>query len=662
MHPGRRVPASRIDWAMQNRSNSNQDIRDNIDHRRRSQNPRSELDADMRDTPDASDYHSEKRSPNTDTDRRGKEVGVKKQNERHLKMRHSSPSKGLNSTTNHLSDSKYEESEKRAIARRGDKKLTVGRSNRARAGTAAPSVSTLRYCHDNAISERGAWGSQTQLQRASTAPGLVSDHPQNRQSPESIGGTKKAENSDSGRCTVEEKYSTSGKPSPKNSISGKLVRKGSKAQEVLSSWVKGATGRSNKPKGRSTQGQARSSSLQDLRVPRSEENQGGTHLYVPHDDRNQNKQQGRYVVSGDGSGGDGQSSAAGTGQAGDTNTDINGNGINSRDGVGPESLGSRRRSPRIPHGIRAKIKRSLSSNAMSNLAVFSEASLDSDTDLNAGATTFRSIYKKKEVEYMDTPHAPHTENTAGINNIKTNPLKKEVAAYKTHATARFGADIVAVNRHYMVLHVEEFEDSLGTQSGAFRMGLSWGDKVVSLNGHPIRGIHNVQQTLESTRHITLETYGQPWIMLYKGLVCPERGVVGLSFKGRRVTQVDKTRGAYWTGVCVGYALLSVNDRCVLGLPDDVIDGIMTRMCARYTKLDLMFMKDHVWEKMNRRVSRHLHAKRLDTSVAAYVGASLRLDRRLKDTENIEVVEIEELKPGTRKRGVLAAVGSKKKLS
>ncbi|KNC86228.1 hypothetical protein, variant [Sphaeroforma arctica JP610] len=195
----------------------------------------------------------------------------------------------------------------------------------------------------------------------------------------------------------------------------------------------------------------------------------------------------------------------------------------------------------------------------------------------------------------------HLHTLAQSNKLEvpqSPPARREVYVKKVNAKAPFGADIIRIDDDFFVAKVYESMDLGGEKTAAYRIGLSFGDRIVSINKLAVAGFPDLQKVLDNTHAMTVEYLGQPWFVNCKAEITKDHQLKGLTLNGRTV--VDLERGSYAdrVGVHKGFALISVDGESVLGESNEKVDLLMSQYRhTKQTHLMLMFTRESAWQTL-----------------------------------------------------------------
>ncbi|KNC78201.1 hypothetical protein SARC_09354 [Sphaeroforma arctica JP610] len=195
-------------------------------------------------------------------------------------------------------------------------------------------------------------------------------------------------------------------------------------------------------------------------------------------------------------------------------------------------------------------------------------------------------------------------------------------------SAKFGADLLRIDKEYYVIRVYEVDISRGVTSektGAYRMGLSFGDRIVSINRHAASQIDDVRHVLDDATTVTVEFVGQPLFMKVM-LHVSDGQLEGLKLKGRKVEEIMSTSAAYHRGVRTGHVVFAVEEVSCLGDSDDVVEQLVNSYLPKHRYLNFMFVGETVWYLFLEGVEAMIARSGKSVSVRQYVGHSLMLDK------------------------------------
>eukprot|EP01134_Creolimax_fragrantissima_P006864 CFRG6864T1 len=251
------------------------------------------------------------------------------------------------------------------------------------------------------------------------------------------------------------------------------------------------------------------------------------------------------------------------------------------------------------------------------------------------APTFLSSVQQNAVEmssYDQTP--PACKSVA----------RREVFVKKISKTASFGADLIKIDNEYFVAKVYEVTDYQGEKTGAYRIGLSFGDRIVSVNKQAASGFTDLQVFLDTTEATLVEFVPQPWFVSTRVKLINNK-LEDLVLCGRSVEKIVRGSVADQDGVQKGFALVSIDGESVLGESNAVVDYVCNQyLHSKQAHLTLMFTRESAWMTLTEGIQLILADKQKHSSVAKYVSHSLHMDRGLKDPTRIQRVELKKHSP------------------
>ncbi|KNC84092.1 hypothetical protein SARC_03685 [Sphaeroforma arctica JP610] len=253
-----------------------------------------------------------------------------------------------------------------------------------------------------------------------------------------------------------------------------------------------------------------------------------------------------------------------------------------------------------------------------------------------------SCYSKSQFSLSD----PESNSRCSLDSTQrlgnnTTPFrnKSRIASIcKGRRECSFGAQVSQIGGQYYVTCVQKYDD-FGYRSGAYRAGLSFADRILSINQLVPDSISDVQSLLDNSEHLTIMFEQQPdllhaWVPLKNGRLR------GMTTTGQHVGKVNVGGVAHRLGVREGLAILAIDRQCILGMSDEVVNTmIWKRTGSLHKEVQLTLVEKAAHSALLDCLKMAVWAQQIPMNISDYVNHTLQLDRPLRRVDYPCRVEI-----------------------
>lgn len=218
----------------------------------------------------------------------------------------------------------------------------------------------------------------------------------------------------------------------------------------------------------------------------------------------------------------------------------------------------------------------------------------------------------------------HTKNS-GVRTITKKQLnKREIHIEKGPGNTSFGVALDVIEERYTVIHLEQ-------DTPAYRVGINWGDQVISVNGNSVDNFYadDIQNLLDRETMIEMEIIEQPLIYRTKINLDPNRNktltagqilrALGLTMESNHILNVNAMNTAHLAGLQEGQSIVSIEGTCVVNKNLQQVG--MELMCAWKSpnnKIRLILIEHKILGELQQVHYQYLVTNNLDTEANAFV--------------------------------------------